>query len=193
MPEENQDDQTEEEMLRLMQEEEGGGEATEETGETENDAEAEMLAAMQAEMEGEDVPSADGEAGGEDSALENQMLQAMMAETGAAEGQTQGVMQQGMGLLPGGADPSPGGVGRLLDMKLSVSIELGRTKESISTVLEWTEGSLIELSKVSGDAVDVLINGKAFAKGEVVTIAENFGVRITELHQVVRQVGEFGH
>ena len=78
-------------------------------------------------------------------------------------------------------------------MKLSVSIELGRTKEQISTVLQWTEGSLIELSKVSGDAVDVLINGKAFAKGEVVTIAENFGVRITELHQVVRQVGEFGH
>ena len=191
MPEENQDDQTEEEMLRMMQEEES--EATEDTGETENDAEAEMLAAIQAEMAGEDVPSADGEAGGEGSALENQMLQAMMAETGAAEGQTQGVMQQGMGLLPGGADPSPSGVGSLLDVKLSVSIELGRTKESISTVLEWTEGSLIELSKVSGDAVDVLINGKAFAKGEVVTIAENFGVRITELHQVVRQVGEFGH
>ena len=191
MPEENQDDQTEEEMLRMMQEEEGDGEATEDTGETENDAE--MLAAMQAEMAGEDVPSADGEAGGEGSALENQMLQAMMAETGAAEGQTQGVLQEGMGLLPGGADPSPGGVGHLLDMKLSVSIELGRTKEPISTVLEWTEGSLIELSKVSGDAVDVLINGKAFAKGEVVTIAENFGVRITELHQVVRQVGEFGH
>ena len=191
MPEENQDDQTEEEMLRMMQEEEGDGEATEDTGETENDAE--MLAAMQAEMAGEDVPSADGEAGGEGSALENQMLQAMMAETGAAEGQTQGVMQQGMGLLPGGADPSPSGVGSLLDVKLSVSIELGRTKESISTVLEWTEGSLIELSKVSGDAVDVLINGKAFAKGEVVTIAENFGVRITELHQVVRKVGEFGH
>ncbi|HCR17661.1 MAG TPA: hypothetical protein DIU35_09270 [Candidatus Latescibacteria bacterium] len=191
MPEENQDDQTEEEMLRMMQEEES--EATEDTGETENDAEAEMLAAIQAEMAGEDVPSADVEAGGEDSALEDQMLQAMMAETGAEEGQTQGVMQQGMGLLPGGADPSPSGVGSLLDVKLSVSIELGRTKESISTVLEWTEGSLIELSKVSGDAVDVLINGKAFAKGEVVTIAENFGVRITELHQVVRKVGEFGH
>ena len=74
-------------------------------------------------------------------------------------------------------------------MTLSVSIELGRTKEPISTVLEWTEGSLIELSKGSGDAVDVLINGKAFAKGEVVTIAENFGVRITDIQPIpVRRV-----
>jgi flagellar motor switch protein FliN/FliY len=193
MPEENQDDQIEEEMLRMMQEEDGGGDAAGDTGETEGDAEADMLAAMQAEMAGEDVPSADGESGGDDSALEDQMLQAMMSETGAEEGQSQAVMQQGMGLLPGGTDSSVGGVGRLLDVKLSVSIELGRTKEPISTVLEWTEGSLIELSKVSGEAVDVLINGKAFAKGEVVTIAETFGVRITELHAVVRQIGEFGH
>ena len=192
MPEEDQDDQIEEEMLRMMQEEEGGDTA-EATGDGENDAEAEMLAAMQAEMSEEDIPSADGEGAGDDTAMEDQMLQAMMAETGADEGQTQGVIQQGMGLLPGGVDPGPGGVGRLLDVKLSVSIELGRTKEPISTVLEWTEGSLIELSKVSGEAVDVLINGKAFAKGEVVTIAENFGVRITELHPVVRPIGEFGH
>ena len=187
MPEENQDDQIEEEMLRMMQEESGGDDgAAGEDGET--GAEAEMLAAMQAEMAGEDDTSTEGDG----NAVEDQMLQAMMSETGADPGQTQAAMQQGMGFLPGGVDPTPSGVGRLLDVKLSVSIELGRTKEPISTVLEWTEGSLIELSKVSGEAVDVLINGKAFAKGKVVTIAENFGVRITELHPVVRPISEFG-
>ena len=75
----------------------------------------------------------------------------------------------------------PPNVARLLDVSLAVSIELGRAEESINTVLEWTEGSLIELSKVSGDTVDVLVNGKLLARGEVVTIAENFGVRLTEI------------
>ena len=51
----------------------------------------------------------------------------------------------------------------------------------VSTLLEWSEGSLIELDKVSGEVVDVLINGKSYAEGEVVTIAENFGVRLTRI------------
>jgi flagellar motor switch protein FliN/FliY len=66
-------------------------------------------------------------------------------------------------------------------VSLSIIIELGRTETSIDNLLEWSEGSLIELDKVSGEAVDVYINGKPFAQGEVVTVAENFGVRLTEI------------
>lgn len=63
----------------------------------------------------------------------------------------------------------------------SISIELGRTEASLDNILQWSEGSLIELDKVSGTSVDVYINGVPFFKGEVVTIDENFGVRITEI------------
>jgi flagellar motor switch protein FliN/FliY len=69
----------------------------------------------------------------------------------------------------------------LSEVNQSISIELGRTEVSVSTFLQWTEGSLIELDRVSGQAVDILVNGKPFARGEVVTIAENFGVRIVEI------------
>jgi flagellar motor switch protein FliN/FliY len=164
MPEENDDDKIEEEMLRMMQEE--SGEAGEEA-ETEAEPGAE---AQDAEA---------GEAGGDDADLESQMLAAMLQESGD-EPDTPQTMMPSQGLDLGDRDIPPN-VARLLDVDLSVSIELGRAEESISTVLEWTEGSLIELSKVSGDAVDVLVNGKMFARGEVVTIAENFGVRLTEI------------
>ena len=69
----------------------------------------------------------------------------------------------------------------LVDVNQTVSILLGRTEVPLHTALHWTEGSLIELDKVSGQPVDVLINGKLCARGEVVTVAENFGVRIVEI------------
>ena len=69
----------------------------------------------------------------------------------------------------------------LSEVQQSVAVVLGRTEEAIGTVLNWSEGSLIEVDKQSGDAVEVLVNGKLCARGEVVTVAENFGVRITEI------------
>ncbi len=69
----------------------------------------------------------------------------------------------------------------LLDIPLKVSVELGRTKRSIKDILDLSSGSVIELDKLAGEPVDILVNGKLIARGEVVVIDENFGVRVTDI------------
>ncbi|MCB1221297.1 MAG: flagellar motor switch protein FliN [Planctomycetales bacterium] len=69
----------------------------------------------------------------------------------------------------------------LLDVPLQVTVELGKTQLPIRTILEYSQGSLITLDKLAGEPIDLLVNGKYFAKGEVVVIDENFGVRITSI------------
>ena len=69
----------------------------------------------------------------------------------------------------------------LMDINLPISIELGRTKMSVADILGMGPGSVVELNKLAGEPVDVLVNYKIVAKGEVVVIDENFGVRITQL------------
>ena len=69
----------------------------------------------------------------------------------------------------------------LLDIPLKVTVELGRTKKQIREILELTQGSIIELDKLAGEPVDILVNNKLIAKGEVVVIDENFGVRVTDI------------
>ncbi|MGP4080219.1 flagellar motor switch phosphatase FliY [Pseudalkalibacillus sp. R45] len=69
----------------------------------------------------------------------------------------------------------------LLDIPLQVTVELGRTKRAVKDILELSHGSIIELDKLAGEPVDILVNQKLIAKGEVVVIDENFGVRVTEI------------
>ncbi|MEJ5228609.1 MAG: flagellar motor switch protein FliN, partial [Pseudothermotoga sp.] len=69
----------------------------------------------------------------------------------------------------------------LLDVPLKVVVELGRAKMTLKQVLEMNVGSLIELDKLTGEPVDILVNGRLIARGEVVVVDENFGVRITEI------------
>ncbi|MCM3637867.1 flagellar motor switch phosphatase FliY [Sporosarcina luteola] len=69
----------------------------------------------------------------------------------------------------------------LLDIPLQVTVELGRTKRSVKEILEMSSGSIIELDKLAGEPVDILVNNRHIAKGEVVVIDENFGVRITDI------------
>lgn len=69
----------------------------------------------------------------------------------------------------------------IMDVPLEVTVELGRTKKSIKDILEFAPGTIVELNKIAGEAIDVLVNGKYVAKGEVVVIEESFGVRITEI------------
>jgi flagellar motor switch protein FliN len=69
----------------------------------------------------------------------------------------------------------------LFDLSLQVSIELGRTKMLIKDILELQRGSIIELEKLASEPVDILINGKKVAEGEVVVIEKHFGIRITSL------------
>ena len=72
-------------------------------------------------------------------------------------------------------------IGLIMDVPLDVTVELGRTSKSISDILDFAPGTIIELDKIAGEPIDVLVNGKFVAKGEVVVIEENFGVRVTEI------------
>ena len=69
----------------------------------------------------------------------------------------------------------------IMDVPLEVTVELGRTSKSIQEILDFTPGTIIELNKIAGEPIDILVNGKYVAKGEVVVIEENFGVRITDI------------
>ena len=74
-------------------------------------------------------------------------------------------------------------IGIIKDVPLEVTVELGRTAKPIADILDFAPGTIIELDKVAGEPVDVLVNGKFVAKGEVVVIEESFGVRVTEIVQ----------
>lgn len=131
----------------------------------------EMLKAME---------SGEGEGGGDmDQMMEMEMLKAMEQDGGGLAG------AEGAGVAAGPAAEAAGGVppniARLMDVRLMVTIELGRTKKTVQEVLDLGEQSLIELDKSVGEPVNVMVNGRLFARGEVVTVSENFGVRITEL------------
>jgi flagellar motor switch protein FliN/FliY len=76
---------------------------------------------------------------------------------------------------------SPQNLSMLMDIPLKVTVELGRTKRQIKDILDLSPGSIIELDKLAGEPVDILVNNKLIAKGEVVVIDENFGVRVTDI------------
>lgn len=117
-----------------------------------------------------------------------------MPQTGMAPGYGMPQMnmnqQQNMNVQPaqfqsfsGTAGQVPGqeNIGLIMDVPLEVTVELGRTKKSIAEILDFAPGTIIELDKIAGEPVDVLVNGKFVAKGEVVVIEESFGVRVTEI------------
>ena len=68
-----------------------------------------------------------------------------------------------------------------MDVPLEVTVELGRTNKTIKEILDFSPGTIIELNKLAGEAIDLLVNGKYVAKVEVVVIEDNFGIRITEI------------
>ena len=69
----------------------------------------------------------------------------------------------------------------IMDVPLEVTVELGRTSKSIKEILEFAPGTIIELERIAGEPIDVLVNGKLVAKGEVVVIEENFGIRVSDI------------
>lgn len=84
-------------------------------------------------------------------------------------------------LVPGGTPLSNTNMNLIMDVPLQVTVELGRTRKLIREILDLAAGSVIELDKLAGEPVDILVNGKLIAKGEVVVIDENFGVRVTDI------------
>ena len=85
----------------------------------------------------------------------------------------------------------PVNMGLLMDVPLQATVELGRTKMPIKEILDLGVGSIIELDKLAGEPVDLVVNGKLIAKGEVVVIDENFGLRITDILSTSERVSTF--
>jgi flagellar motor switch protein FliN/FliY len=83
------------------------------------------------------------------------------------------------GAMPAGYGPE--NIDLIMDVPLDVTVELGRTSKSIKEILDFAPGTIIELNRIAGEPIDVLVNGKFVAKGEVVIIEESYGLRITEI------------
>ena len=112
------------------------------------------------------------------------MMAASAAGYGTGARVAQGVPVQAAQFTPLATAPvqvNEANIGLILDVPLQVTVELGRTKKSIKDILELSNGSIVELDKLAGEPVDIHVNGKLLAKGEVVVIDENFGVRITDI------------
>ena len=116
------------------------------------------------------------------SMMQQPMMQPMMMDP-SMYGQPVNVQQASFSPFVGNFDNSyqPENIDLIMDVPLEVTVELGRTKKSIQDILDFAPGSIIELNKIAGEPIDVLVNGKYVARGEVVVIEESFGVRITEI------------
>lgn len=86
----------------------------------------------------------------------------------------------------------PRGMELIMDIPLDVTVELGRVRMLIKDVLELASGSIVELDRMAGEPVDLLVNGRLIAKGEVVVIEDNFGIRITEIISPTERVAGLG-
>ena len=89
-----------------------------------------------------------------------------------------------------GAPGEQGNIGLLMDVYMELTVELGRTRKLIREILGIGEGTIIELDKLAGEPVDILVNHKLIAKGEVVVIDENFGVRVTEIVSPMQRMSD---
>ena len=101
--------------------------------------------------------------------------------SGAFGGPTNVQSVQFPNLMPHGGPQEAGNISLIMDVFMEMTVELGRTRKLIKEILAMGEGTIIELDKLAGEPVDILVNHKLIAKGEVVVIDENFGVRVTEI------------
>jgi flagellar motor switch protein FliN/FliY len=95
-------------------------------------------------------------------------------------------------LMPQSNSQEPGNIGLIMDVYMEMTVELGRTRKLIREILSMGEGTIIELDKLAGEPVDILVNHKLIAKGEVVVIDENFGVRVTEIVSPMERMTDLG-
>lgn len=115
--------------------------------------------------------------------MQQQMMQQPMMPTGGMPTMAAPNVQslQFPNLQGGTGTTEQGNIGLIMDVFMEMTVELGRTKKPIKEILGMGEGTIIELDKLAGEPVDILVNHKKIAKGEVVVIDENFGVRVTEI------------
>lgn len=85
------------------------------------------------------------------------------------------------GPQPPAAPPPSGNLDLMMNVPLNVAVEIGKTKKKIREIMDFSQGTVIELEKQAGAPVDIIVNGQLIARGDVVVVADNFGVRITEI------------
>jgi flagellar motor switch protein FliN/FliY len=130
-----------------------------------------------------------------------------MGMMGGLQGLGMGVPNMGMGnmmgnanvqsvqfpnLMPHASSQEAGNISLIMDVFMEMTVELGRTRKLIKEILSMGEGTIIELDKLAGEPVDILVNHKLIAKGEVVVIDENFGVRVTEIVSPMERMNDMG-
>jgi flagellar motor switch protein FliN len=108
-------------------------------------------------------------------------LEAEAAEKKDQSGGDAGGLGGGDAPIGDGSEPSDRNLKLILDIPLRVTVELGRTKMPVSELLNLGQGSVIELSKLAGEPMEVLVNDKLIARGEAVVVNEKFGVRLTDI------------
>jgi len=135
---------------------------------------------------GNDMAGMSGQSGGQVDM--GQMGMGQMGGMGFNQANVQSV--QFPNLTPQLSAGEQGNIGLLMDVYMEMTVELGRTKRLIKDILGMGEGTIIELDKLAGEPVDILVNHKLIAKGEVVVIDENFGVRVTEIISPMDRVSE---
>jgi flagellar motor switch protein FliN/FliY len=164
-----------------------------------------LSAAEMQQMSNMTTRTANGMQGG----MQNNSQQGMNMQGGMQQQmQMQGMSQQGMNsgflsantpnvqqiqypnLTQGMGGVEQGNIGLIMDVYMEMTVELGRTKKQIKEILGMGEGTIIELDKLAGEPVDILVNHKPIAKGEVVVIDENFGVRVTEILSPMERVSD---
>jgi flagellar motor switch protein FliN/FliY len=111
----------------------------------------------------------------------------MMGPTNVQQVQFPNLMQPRLG------PQETGNIGLIMDVSMEMTVELGRTRKLIKEILGMGEGTIIELDKLAGEPVDILVNHKLIAKGEVVVIDENFGVRVTEIVSPMERINDMGY
>jgi flagellar motor switch protein FliN/FliY len=111
---------------------------------------------------------------------------------GTSEGAGSYPTEGSTALKPEAAPSGDGSLEILLDIPLDVTVEMGRVKMQVKDVVELGTGSIVELDRAAGEPVDVLVNGRVVARGEVVVIEDNFGVRITEVLTPVERLKRLG-
>lgn len=110
--------------------------------------------------------------------LADKLAQEAEAMTAALDKKPEGGDSAGSGAVTSGKDRN---LQMILDIPLRVTVELGRTKMPVSELLNLTQGSVIELSKLAGEPMEVYVNDKLIARGEAVVVNEKFGVRLTDI------------
>jgi flagellar motor switch protein FliN/FliY len=112
------------------------------------------------------------------------------AQAGAPQGDGGAMGGQGLGGAPkgGAASTQVQSLDFILDIPLKVTVELGRSKMAVRDILQLSQGSVVELSKFAGEPLEVLVNDKLIARGEVVVVNEKFGIRLTDIISPVERI-----